>query len=80
METNRIDILASVKAQVAKVLSVDISDVQEEAQFSDLGITSIELIDIFIKLEKEFGAKFKADDVTHMSCHNLADNLLKSMG
>ena len=63
MAASREEILEQVKAAVVDRLGVDESEVTEEASFQeDLQADSLDLVELIMSLEDEFGMKIPDDD------------------
>ena len=63
MAASREEILEQVKAAVADRLGVDESEITEEASFQeDLNADSLDLVELIMSLEDEFGMKIPDDD------------------
>jgi acyl carrier protein len=63
MAASRDEILEQVKAAVADRLGVDEAEVTEEASFQeDLNADSLDLVELIMSLEDEFGMKIPDDD------------------
>ena len=57
------DIEAKVKAIIVDKLSVDESEVKNEASFAnDLGADSLDLVELIMEFEKEFGIKIPDEE------------------
>ncbi len=52
-----------IKEVLADHLDTDTSDVTEETSFEDLGIDSLETVEIMMELEDEFGIEIAVADV-----------------
>ncbi|MDP4132650.1 MAG: acyl carrier protein [Bacillota bacterium] len=55
-------ILEKVKKLLAEHLDMDESEITEETTFEDLGIDSLDTVEILMELEEEFGIEFKMDE------------------
>ena len=62
------DIEATVKAIIVDKLSVDESEVKNEASFAnDLGADSLDLVELIMEFEKEFGITIPDDQSEKIS-------------
>jgi acyl carrier protein len=63
MAASRDEILEQVKTAVADRLGVDEAEITEEASFQeDLNADSLDLVELIMSLEDEFGMKIPDDD------------------
>ncbi|PKN03258.1 acyl carrier protein [Candidatus Dependentiae bacterium HGW-Dependentiae-1] len=58
----RADTYAKVAAIIAEKLNIDKDDVKELATLEDLGADSLDLVEIIMKLEEDFGIEIKDAD------------------
>jgi acyl carrier protein len=58
-------------AVIAQELHIDQASVREESTFQDLGADSLDMVQIIMKFEEQFGMEIKDEDVEHMN--KLAD-------
>jgi acyl carrier protein len=65
-----------VRDLVASILSVAPDKIDEMLALSLYGITSVELIDIAVKLETRFQISFVPETMTNVTCHSLSQNIL----
>jgi acyl carrier protein len=68
---DRNDTAAKVKALIAQELKVDPASVAETSTFKDLGADSLDMVQIVMKFEEQFGLEIKDEDAEHMN--NVAD-------
>jgi len=65
-----------VRELVASILSVAPDKIDEMQLLSLYGITSVELIDIAVKLEARFHISFVPETMSDLTCHLLSQNIL----
>lgn len=54
--------IEKIKEVLADHLDSDVSDITEETSFEDLGIDSLETVEIMMELEDEFGIEINASE------------------
>lgn len=65
-----------VRALVANILSVTPDKIDEMEFLSHYGVTSVELIDIVVKLEARFHVRFAPKTMKGLTCHALSENII----
>ncbi len=65
-----------VRELVANILSVAPDKIDEMQGLSAYGVTSVELIDIAVKLETKFHISFVPETMNDVTCHSLSQNIL----
>ena len=55
--------IEKVKAVLAQHLEMDESEITEETTFEDLGVDSLDTVDIMMEMEDEFGIEIKPAEV-----------------
>lgn len=55
--------LEKVKELLAEHLDIDASEISGETSFEDLGIDSLDTVEIIMELEEEFGIEIKSDEI-----------------
>ncbi len=50
-----------VKAMLAEKLDMPVEEITEESKFSDLGLDSLDIAEMLMNLEEEFGVTLEAD-------------------
>ena len=50
-----------VKEIIVEQLSLDESEVKEETSFEDLGLDSLDVVELLMAIEEEFGIEIKAE-------------------
>lgn len=58
----RADTFSKVAAIIAEKLNIDKNDIKETATLEDLGADSLDLVEIIMKLEEDFGIEIKDED------------------
>lgn len=61
------DTFAKIVDIVASKLDVDKASITMESTFTDLGADSLDLLEIILKLEEQFGIEINDDDAEKMS-------------
>ena len=75
------DVLEKVSKIIVDRLGVDESEVTLEASFKDdLGADSLEVVELVMELEDEFGMEISDDDAEKISTVGDAVNYIKSQG
>jgi len=70
---------SKVKEIIAKELEVDIAQLQPEAKFiEDLGADSLDIVELVMALEEEFGLDIPDEDADKLKTVGDAMNYLKS--
>ncbi len=73
------DILAKVKAVTVEELSVKEEEVTETSSFTeDLGADSLDVVELVMAFEEEFGIDIPDDDVTNLKTVGDAVNYIKN--
>lgn len=73
--------LEKLKEIIADQLSVDESEIELSTSFKDdLGADSLDLYELVMALEEEYGCEIPADDVTAMATVEDVVNYLKNNG
>jgi acyl carrier protein len=67
MEFDKKDTLAKVTAIVVEKLHVQPSKVTEASTFHDLGADSLDMVEIVMKLEEEFGMEIDDEDAEKLT-------------
>ncbi|MDD6736391.1 MAG: acyl carrier protein [Clostridiales bacterium] len=52
-----------IKKIVADHLDIDVEDIQNDSTFEDLGIDSLDAVEIMMELEDEFGMELDASEM-----------------
>ena len=52
-----------VKALLADHLDIDVSEITDETTFEDLGVDSLDTVEILMEMEDEFGIEIKPGEV-----------------
>jgi len=69
MEFNKTDTYEKVVAIIAEKLKIDKNKINEESTFIDLGADSLDLVEITMKLEEQFGIEVNDEDADKL--HNV---------
>ena len=68
MASSREEILEQVKGKLSEKLGIDESEITEEAAFEeDLGADSLDLVEVVMDLEDEFGLKIPDEDARELT-------------
>lgn len=71
--------LEKIKKLIAEQLFLDEGSVSGESQFvDDLGADSLDIVQMLIAMENEFGVSFDDDEITSIKTVNDAVNLIKA--
>ncbi|MCR4911405.1 MAG: acyl carrier protein [Bacilli bacterium] len=64
-----------IKNEVSKIIAkrVDISNLKEEDNLSELGLDSLDLVEVMLEIEEVFGIEFSSDEIE--GCKTLKDVL-----
>lgn len=65
-----------VRELLANILSVTPDKIDEMEFLSHYGVTSVELIDIVVKLEARFHISFAPITMKGLTCHSLSENII----
>ncbi len=63
----RADTYTKVAAIIAEKLNIDNNNVKETATLEDLGADSLDLVEIVMKLEEDFGIEIKDEDAEKLT-------------
>lgn len=55
--------IEKVKDLLAEHLDIDVSEITEETTFEDLGVDSLDTVEIMMEMEDEFGIEIKPAEV-----------------
>ena len=72
--------LEKLKEIIADQLSVDESEIELSTSYKDLGADSLDLYELVMALEEEYGCEIPADDVAAMATVEDVVNYLKNNG
>ena len=73
--------LEKIRAIIAEVLNIDADSITEDTTFvDDLGADSLDLYELVMALEEEYGCEIPADDVAAMATVEDVVNYLKNNG
>ena len=73
--------LENLKTIIAEQLNVNADEIKEESNFKDdLGADSLDLYELVMALEEEYGCEIPADDVAAMATVEDVVNYLKNNG
>lgn len=61
------DTFAKVADLIADKLSIEKSRITKESTLADLGADSLDLVEIIMKMEEQFGIEINDEDAEHMS-------------
>jgi len=64
-----------VRGLVAAILCMEEGAIDDGEPLSNYGMTSVDLIDLVVKLEERFKVSFDPSTMTNLTCRLLADNI-----
>ncbi len=68
MALSREEVLEQIKNELAQKLGIDESEITEDASFEeDLGADSLDLVEVVMDLEDQFGLKIPDDDARELT-------------
>lgn len=74
------DIAQRVKEVTARVLKIDVSDIEDDAEFvKDLGAESIQSIELVASFEEEFDIEMDEDDALDVKSIDVAIKFIKKV-
>ena len=80
-EKGELDILEKMKTIIAEQLSVDADSIQADSNFKeDLGADSLDLFELVMALEEEFGVEIPSEDLESIATVNDVMEYLKNKG
>ena len=80
-EKGEIDMLEKMKTIIAEQLSVDADSIQADSNFKeDLGADSLDLFELVMALEEEFGVEIPSEDLESIATVNDVMEYLKNKG
>jgi acyl carrier protein len=62
MEDNIMSTFEKIRTAIAAYLEIDESEITEKTTFADLGVDSLDTVEIMMELEDAFGVEIKADE------------------
>lgn len=74
------EVRARVKALISDALGMAPAEIDDEEFLSSYGINSVELIDVIVKLESEYGVRFQPEAMKDLTCRSLAAYVVASLG
>ena len=70
--------LDKIKNLIAEQLYIDASEINEESKFvDDLGADSLDIVQMLIAMEKEFGVSFEDEEITEIKTVRDAVSLIE---
>ncbi len=70
--------LDKIKNLIAEQLYIDASEINEESKFvDDLGADSLDIVQMLIAMEKEFGVSFEDDEIAEIKTVRDAVSLIE---
>ena len=80
-EKGELDMLEKMKTIIAEQLSVDADSIQADSNFKeDLGADSLDLFELVMALEEEFGVEIPSEDLESIATVNDVMEYLKNKG
>ena len=80
-EKGELDILEKMKTIIAEQLSVDADSIQADSNFKEnLGADSLDLFELVMALEEEFGVEIPSEDLESIATVNDVMEYLKNKG
>ena len=80
-EKGELDMLEKMKTIIAEQLSVDADSIQADSNFKeDLGADSLDLFELVMELEEEFGVEIPSEDLESIATVNDVMEYLKNKG
>ncbi|MFC5473505.1 acyl carrier protein [Paraherbaspirillum soli] len=73
------EVLHAVKEIVADILMMKTDEIGDTALLADVGLSSVELIDVVVKLQMRYQIEFDPATMSNLSCSTLADNVERAM-
>ena len=64
------DTFAKMAAIVADELKIDVQTIKPESTFADLGADSLDMVQIIMRLEEQFGIEIKDEDAEKLESFN----------
>lgn len=72
-------VLEKIKEFLADIVMCDPQEISEESEFgTDIMIDSVDLVDLIVRLEDEFGISIAEDDVFNVKCVSDVIKLVES--
>ena len=72
-------VMEKIKAIIAEQLNIDESEIVPEAAFlDDLGADSLDIVELIMSMEEEFGMEIPEDDIESLSTVGAAVEYIKS--
>jgi acyl carrier protein len=68
-----------VRQVIAEILSIQPTEVDETELLSSYGVTSVELIDVAVKLEAKYDIQLDPAAMKDLTCFSLSENVLASL-
>jgi acyl carrier protein len=72
---NTEEVRADVRKIISAVLCMDESEIEDGELLSTYGLTSIDLLDILVKVEQKFQVGFDPERMHELSCRRLTENI-----
>ena len=80
-EKGELDMLEKMKTIIAEQLSVDADSIQADSNFKEnLGADSLDLFELVMALEEEFGVEIPSEDLESIATVNDVMEYLKNKG
>jgi acyl carrier protein len=68
-----------VRELIARVLGVAPDAIDDGELLAVLGVNSVDLIDVVVKLESKYEARFDPEKMKNLTCRSLSDNVMASV-
>jgi acyl carrier protein len=70
-----VDVRSGVRSLVSEILCMEVGEIDDRQLLSECGMTSLDLIDVVVKLEKRFSIQFDPATMSNLSVNVLVKNI-----